>query len=142
LGEEEDMALFEFEKLAVYQKAREFRKRIYKLAKLLPRFEYKLQAQMRDAARSLTNNIAEGHGRYTYKERIRFCRDSRGSLQELVDDVNLCMDEEYAKLEHLVTLREDAAEVLLLINGYAAYLKQCAVNAKKMKSARRSDAKS
>jgi four helix bundle protein len=127
------MVVFAFEKLEVYVQAREFRKRIYKLVKLLPKEEYKLKVQMRDAARSLTNNIAEGHGRYTFKERSRFIRDSRGSLQELVDDVNLCIDERYAKVEHLETLRTDAAHVLKLINGYNAYLKKCALNHAKRK---------
>lgn len=89
---------------------------------------------MRDAARSLTNNIAEGHGRYTFKERTRFCRDARGSLQELLDDVNLCVDEKYAKTEHLETLRVDAAQLLKLINGYNAYLKKCALNQDKRKA--------
>ena len=126
-----DLLVFEFEKLDAYTSAREFRKRSYKLAKLLPPDEFKLKVQRRDAARSLTNNLAEGHGRYTFKERSRFCRDSRGSLQELVDTVNLCIDEQYAKPEHLETLRTDAAEVLRLINGYITYLRKCAMNAKK-----------
>ena len=129
--------VFEFEKLVVYAKAREFRKRIYKLTKLLPKPEFKLQVQMCDAARSLTNNIAEGHGRYGFKERSRFLRDARGSLQELVDDVNICIDEEYAKVQHLETLRFDAAHVLKLINGYNAYLKKCAANQVKRKADRK-----
>jgi four helix bundle protein len=134
--------VFEFEKLEVYAQGREFRKRIYKLAKLLPKDEFKLKVQMRDAARSLTNNLAEGHGRYTFKERGRFCRDSRGSLQELVDDVNICIDEEYAKVEHLETLRTDAARLLKLINGYTAYLKRCAANQVKRKTQSTTPAKS
>ena len=116
------MIVFEFEKLKLYQEARAFRMRVYKLAKLLPREEFKLRAQMRDAARSLTNCIAEGHGRYTYPDRIHFSRMARGSLCELVDDVNLCKDEEYAKAEHLETLREDAAALLKRTNGYLSYL--------------------
>ena len=128
------VVVFEFEKLEVYAKGREFRKRIYKLAKLLPKEELKLKVQMRDAARSLTNNIAEGHGRYTFKERSRFCRDARGSLQELLDDVNLCIDEGYAKVDHLDTLRSDALHVLKLINGYNAYLKKCETNQLKGKA--------
>jgi four helix bundle protein len=113
---------FEFEKLIVYQEARAFRKRIYKLAKLLPGFEFKLNGQMRDAARSLTNCIAEGYGRYTFKDRIHFCRESRGSLLELVDDINICDDEHYARHDHLDNLKLDAAKLLKRLNGYIKYL--------------------
>jgi four helix bundle protein len=113
---------FEFEKLIVYQEARAFRRRIYRLAKLLPGYEFKLGAQMRDAARSLTNCLAEGYGRYTFKDRIHFCRESRGSLLELVDDINLCDDEKYARHDHLEDLRGDAAKLLKRLNGYIKYL--------------------
>ena len=116
--------LFFFEKLQLYQHARAFRIRIYKLARLLPKDEYKLKVQMRDAARSLTNNIAEGHGRYTFKDRKRFMTDSRGSLQELADDINLCEDENYPKPEHLADLKMDARNLLIELSAYTKYLRE------------------
>ncbi|MDD5326916.1 MAG: four helix bundle protein [Phycisphaerae bacterium] len=74
-----------FEDLEIYKSAREYRKKIYSLAKQLPEFEkYNLANQMRRAAVSLTNNIAEGHGRFHYQENIQFLRQSRGSLEELI----------------------------------------------------------
>jgi four helix bundle protein len=82
-----------FEELEVYKAAREFRKEIYRLVKNLPEEEkYNLAGQMRRAALSLTNNIAEGHGRFFFQENIQFCRISRGSLMELIDDLNACID--------------------------------------------------
>ena len=85
-----------FEDLEVYKLAREFRKRIYQLTKKLPKKEkYNLVGQMERAAVSLTNNIAEGYGRYHFQENIQFCRQSRGSLCELIDDLNTCFDECY-----------------------------------------------
>ncbi len=116
-------AEFAFERLELYQHARAFRVRIYKLSRLLPKDEYKLKIQMRDAARSVTNCIAEGHGRYTFKDRRRFFVDARGSLQELVDDIHLCRDEVYAKAEHLEDLKFDAFNLLKKINGYMKYLR-------------------
>lgn len=75
------------EDLFVYQKAREFSRKISKLIKQLPEIEkFRLKEQMRRAKLSLTNNIAEGYGRFHYKENIQFCRQSRGSLFELIDD--------------------------------------------------------
>ena len=68
-----------FEDLEVYQVAREFRKAMYRLAKRLPNEEkFGLISQIRRAAVSLTNNIAEGHGRFYFIEHIRFMLQSRG----------------------------------------------------------------
>ncbi|MGD0236931.1 MAG: four helix bundle protein [Syntrophorhabdales bacterium] len=114
-----------FEELVVYKSAREFRKEIYNLIKSLPEEEkYNLVSQMRRAATSLTNNIAEGHGRYHYQENIQFCRQSRGSLSELIDDINICLDEKYGSPEHLESLKEKTYRVNKRLNGYVAYLKK------------------
>ena len=125
MGLDQGKSVFGFEDLDVYQAARELRRRVYKLVKLLPPEErYDLAPQMRRAAVSLTNNIAEGHGRYNWQDNTRFCRQSRGSLCELVDDFSVCEDQQYAKPDHLQNLRDDAANVLRLLNGYIAYLQR------------------
>jgi four helix bundle protein len=114
-----------FEDLDVYRAAREFRKAIYSVARDLPDFEkYGLASQMRRAAVSLTNNIAEGHGRFHYPDQIRFMLQSRGSLEELVDDLNVCLDERYLIAEKIEKLKETARSVLALLNGYLRYLRK------------------
>ena len=116
---------FGFEDLDVYKAARAYRMRVYKLTKILPLEEkYALAQQMRRSAISITNNIAEGHGRYHWQDNTRFCRIARGSLSESVDDINTCADEEYANLEPLEDLKADAAKVLRLLNGYIKYLQE------------------
>ncbi|MDY6912837.1 MAG: four helix bundle protein [Planctomycetota bacterium] len=121
----ENEGSFGFENLEVYKVAREFRKRAYKLVKLLPAAQrFALAQQMRRAAVSITNNIAEGHGRYHYQDNTRFCRQARGSLAEIVADTNVCIDEGYAEEEHLLDLKADAARLFKLINGYIAYLQK------------------
>jgi len=115
-----------FEDLEIYKSAREFRKKIYSLAKQLPEFEkYNLANQMRRAAVSLTNGIAEGHGRFHYQENIQFLRQSRGSLEELIDDINVCIDENYADLRWLNNLKKEGYELLKKLNGYIKYLRSC-----------------
>jgi len=115
-----------FEDLEIYKVARGFRKKIYSLAKELPEYEkYNLAGQMRRAALSLTNCIAEGHGRFHYQENIQFLRQSRGSLQELIDDINACIDESYADLDRLSSLKEEGYMVLKKLNGYIKYLRKC-----------------
>ena len=114
-----------FEELEVYKAAREFRKKIYQLIKELPNEEkYNLAGQMRRAALSLTNNIGEGHGRFFFQENIQFCRISRGSLMELIDDLKTCIDEKYFPLDYLEELKREGYRINKILNGYIGYLKK------------------
>jgi four helix bundle protein len=113
-----------FEDLEVYKAAREFRKAIYAVTRRLPDFEkYELGSQFLRTAVSLTNNMAEGHGRFHYPDQIRFFLHSRGSLEELVDDLNVCLDEKYLGRDEVAKLKDQARGVLILINGYLRYLR-------------------
>src|SRR6266496_183241 len=113
-----------FEDLEVYKAAREFRKAMYAVSRCLPEFEkYDLGREIRRAAVSLTNNMAEGHGRFHYPDQIRFFLHSRGSLEELVDDLNVCLDENYLSSDEAAKLKQQAWDVLALINGYLRYLR-------------------
>jgi four helix bundle protein len=113
-----------FEDLEIYKAAREFRKAMYAVNRRLPDFEkYELGSQIRRASVSLTNNMAEGHGRFHYPDQIRFFLHSRGSLEELVDDLNSCLDENYLPSDEVAKLKEQARGVLILINGYLRYLR-------------------
>ena len=78
--------------------------------------------QLRRAALSVTNNIAEGHGRFHYQENAQFLRLARGSLEEVLDDVTLCEDEHYISPEQTRLLRAHIACIERLINGYIRYL--------------------
>ena len=122
----------DFEDLEVYKQAREVRKRVWKLARLLPPDQkWILSFQMRKASLSLTNNIAEGHGSWSYRHNISYLRRSRGSCSELQDDLNTCEDEGYFSKEHLDDLRDDIRSVIRLINGYIAYLEKRDAEAKR-----------
>lgn len=120
-----------FENLELYTVAREFRKGMYRVAKNLPEIEkFGLASQIRRAAVSLTNNIAEGHGRYHYLDQIKFTLQSRGSLKELIDDLNICEDEQYLAEKQVVALKEQGWRVRQLIDGYIRYLRQQISSAK------------
>ena len=120
-----DEGRFKLDDFELYKIAREFRKRAYCLLKELPPEEkYALASQMRRAALSVTNNIAEGHGRWHNQENIRFCRISRGSVDELIDDFNICHDERYGNQELVQELKVEAYELIRKINSYIAYLRK------------------
>jgi four helix bundle protein len=114
-----------FESLEVYQVAREFRKAMYGVARRLPEFEkFGLTSQVRRAAVSLTNNIAEGHGRYHYLDQIKFTLNARGSLEELIDDLNICEDENYLPKSEILPLKQHGWRVYQLVNGYIRHLRE------------------
>jgi four helix bundle protein len=120
-----DAGRFRLDDFELYKVAREFRKRVYCLVRQLPTEErFALANQMRRAAVSISNNIAEGHGRWHYQENIQFCRMSRGSVDEVIDDINTCLDEGYGDQAFVGQLKMEAYELIRRINGYIAYLKK------------------
>ena len=119
-----DATLQTFEQLDAYKAAREFRKAMYSVSRRLPAFErFELGSQIRRAAVSLTNNIAEGHGRYHYLDQIRFMLQARGSGSELIDDLNICFDEAYIPADELTELKQQSRDVFRLLNGYIRWLR-------------------
>ena len=114
-----------FEDLFVYQKARDFSRKIAELIKKLPANERnKLRDQMTRARRSITNNLAEGYGRFHYQENIQYCRQSRGSICEIIDDLIECRDENYIEGEKFNSLKEEAYSLMKILNKYIAYLQR------------------
>jgi S23 ribosomal protein. len=113
-----------FEDLEVYQVAREFHKAMYRFAAQLPVEEkFGLASQIRRAAVSLTNNIAEGHGRFHFLDQVKFTLQARVSLEELLDDLNVCTDQNYRPLEEIEKLKSEGWRVHQLINGYIRFLR-------------------
>lgn len=95
-----------FEDLTTWKECRLFRREISKITKkFLSEEKYRLADQLIRSSRSVTANIAEGHGRYHYQEYIQFCRQSRGSLTETFDHLICEWDENYITEEKLSTLR-------------------------------------
>ena len=114
----------DFRDLDVWKKCREIRIMIWKLSKTFPAEEkFRLADQMIRASRSSTANIAEGHGRFHYQENIQFCRQSRGSLFELIDHVLVAEECEYINKEQKEKLIEHIVSAIRLVNGYVKYLK-------------------
>ena len=123
-----DDSLKSFEDLQCWQACREVRIFITELIKGYPKEEqYSIVDNMKRAARSTTQNIAEGFGRFHYKENLQFCRISRGSLFELADDLITSIDEGFITKEDYELGRNKISNALALLNGYIKYL-NCKVN--------------
>jgi len=114
-----------FEDLEVWKECRLLRQQISILVKTFPAEEkYRLTDQLIRASRSVTANIAEGHGRYHYQENSQFCRHSRGSLTEILDHLICALDENLIVKEQLDGFRLQIEKCQKLLNGYIAFLQK------------------
>lgn len=112
-----------FEDLEVWKKSRDLRMFVKKLIQKFPSEEkYVLAKQVIRSSRSITNNIAEGYGRFFYQENIQFCRIARGSLEETLDHMIIAHDESYISIQDLSEFRSLHGDCLKLLNGYISYL--------------------
>ncbi len=108
-----------FKQLEVWRKARCIRKQIYQITKTFPGFEqYALSVQMNRTAVSITANIAEGFGRQSWAENMRFCRIRRCSAIELRDHLTTAYDEKYISGTVCDELDKNIIGVVQMLNGY------------------------
>jgi four helix bundle protein len=114
-----------FYDLEVWKKSRDLKKKISILVKTFPSEEkYRLNDQIIRSSRSVTANISEGYGKYTYKETKQFCIHARGSLNETLNHLIDAFDEEYITKEQLISFKSEIEECSKLLNGYISYLKK------------------
>ena len=113
-----DSPLFAFEKLRVYQLSRMMAGRLIQLLKSYPKEELlALSSQMRRAVVSIPSNIAEGSGRITPKEQLRFVSIAYGSLMEVYCQLLLSMDLDYITIEQLEDIRKKIERVEKMLSG-------------------------
>ena len=112
-----------FEDLECWKACSDVRRFITELVKKYPKEEkFALVDDMKRAARSTTHNLAEGFGRFHYQENMQFCRISRGSLYELIDQLITSKDERHITSEDYENGRSLISKALPLLNGYINYL--------------------
>lgn len=98
-------AVKDFEELAIFQKARELSKRIYPITNRDGfKSDYRFVQQIRAAAGSIMDNIAEGFERTGNKEFLNFLYIAKGSCGEVrsqlirANDVGYLTQEEFDEL--------------------------------------------
>lgn len=113
------------ESLKVWQKAMSFVEKLYQevLPSLPENEKYALTSQLRRALISIPANIAEGHGRYYYREGVRFCLIARGSIEEVRTLLHLSQRFGYLKIDDLEKHITNLEEIRRMLNGYISFLK-------------------
>lgn len=120
-----------FTDLDVWKCARKLKIRIWELVKTFPPEEkFRLTDQLIRSSRSTCSVIAEGHGKYTYKDKINYCMIGRGSLSETWNHMIDAFDSGYITKEELTSFKTDIDENAKLLNGYINFLKTIAAKEK------------
>jgi four helix bundle protein len=118
-GQRESAPIRDFTDLVAWQVGRELRRLAYRLSRKFPVEERTvLTNQMRRAAISVTANLAEGYGRYSYQENSQFCRQSRASAYELRDHFLTGLDENYIDRATWQEANDLALRFIQIVNGY------------------------
>jgi four helix bundle protein len=110
----------DFKDLKIWQKGMDIAEKCYFLTKLFPKDElYGMVQQIRRSAASIPANIAEGYGRRTTPEYIRFLNIAQGSINEL--ETHLILSERVGlsqtkDIEPIISLlREESRMIIALI---------------------------
>ena len=109
---------YPFEKLRVWQAARELTKAIYLTTSRFPQREiYGLTSQCNRAAISVAANLAEGSSRKSRKDQARFSEIAYGSLMELACLLILAKDIGILPADAEETLRRSIEDVSVQLNA-------------------------
>ena len=114
-----------FEEMEVYQKALAFGVKVYKITLTNEKIksDFGLRDQLRRAALSISNNIAEGFERETKKELIRFLYFSKGSAGECRNMFNFLKAIEFITEENFYENRNEVLEISKQLGSYIKYMK-------------------
>jgi four helix bundle protein len=102
--------MFDFEKLIVYQKSKDFNSKIHSFL-LSTKLDRNSTDQLKRAAFSIMLNIAEGSGRFTKADKRNFYIISRGSAFECVAIFDFQKDQSIISQEEFKTFYQDLEEI-------------------------------
>lgn len=118
------MANLRFKGLRIWKLSVELAKEIYKLTNEFPENEkYGLVSQLKRASVSIPSNIAEGSGRETKKDFIHFLIQARGSLFEILTQLELSGELGFGKIEIINELEKNYEELAKQINAFISSLR-------------------
>lgn len=118
------MKFTNYKKLLVWEVAMSMVTKVYTITKTFPKSEeFGLNSQMRRCAVSVPSNIAEGTGRETDKEKLRFVFIARGSLFELETQMDIARSLQFLDENQYNDLKFDVNYCKKLMAGVIYSLK-------------------
>jgi four helix bundle protein len=114
---------YTLEKLEVYQLSEAFSDTVWDIVKSWDNFRKDtIGKQIVRSADSIAANIAEGYGRYYYKESKQFFFYSRGSVQETKSWLSKCKRRKIIEQARAEELLNEAEKILAKLNGYIKFI--------------------
>ncbi|MEO6252989.1 MAG: four helix bundle protein [Ferruginibacter sp.] len=114
---------YTLEKLEVYQLSESFSDIIWGIVMEWDHFRRDtIGKQIARSADSISANIAEGYGRYYYKESKQFFFYSRGSIQETKSWLSKCKRRKIIKDSKSDELLNEAEKIMAKLNGYIKFI--------------------
>lgn len=112
-------SMFRFEKLEIWQLAISYGSKIYDFANTLPKEElFGLSSQLKRAAVSISNNIAEGSGGTTNRDFRNFLDISVKSALEVISMLSFCKKRNFINVQLLAELYEESEKLIRKINAF------------------------
>jgi four helix bundle protein len=109
---------FDFERLNVYRFSVRFFREALKLTRTLPKdLNFSLGDQFRRAALSIVNNIAEGSGKESKKEKVYFYNTSLHSARECVPMITILHEENIIDQSQNNIFRSNIREITSMLTG-------------------------
>ncbi len=109
---------YHYKQLNVWQKAIKLVIHVYSATKKFPEHEKNgLISQMRRSVVSIPSNIAEGYGRHSDKDLVRFINFAKGSLYELDTQIEISMQLKYLKLKDFDLISSLMDETSRMLSG-------------------------
>lgn len=110
--------------LEIYNLAENLAIKIYKITRKFPKEElYGIISQIRRSAVSIAINIAEGYGRYHFKDRSMFLYNARGSLLETKSLISISFKLRFVNREVYRMIIGEIDNLGIKINNFIRYLK-------------------
>jgi four helix bundle protein len=111
--------MFDFRKLRIWQEGYALTLQVYQLTRSFPRDElFGLTSQMRRAANSIPHNIAEGCGRSSKPELLRFIVIAMGSASELESEALVAQGLNFLDQVPAETLLENITRLRRMLTAY------------------------
>jgi four helix bundle protein len=114
-----------FRNLLIWQKSMSLTTKIYNSTKNFPKEEiFGLTSQIRRSSISIPSNIAEGFGRDSNKEYLRFLNISIGSLFEMQTQLEIAKNIQYLNDEEFNNLYDDSREIERMLVSFVSKIKE------------------